>query len=68
MSGIKDAKSLVYSVALKNGELQTGVDLQIAEFGKGKIILSTLNFEGLETYSLTNSVYAKIVKLSTEPS
>jgi hypothetical protein len=68
MSGIKDAKSLVYSVALKNGELQTGVDLQIAEFGKGKIIFSTLNFEGLETYSLTNSVYAKIVKLSTEPS
>jgi hypothetical protein len=68
MTGIKDAKSLVYSVTLKNGELQTGVDLQIAEFGNGKVILSTLNFEGLEIYALTNSVFAKIVKLSTESS
>jgi len=65
MLEIKDAKSLIYSVVLKNGELQTGVDLQIAEYGKGKIIFSSLNFEGLETYALTNSVFAKIVKLVT---
>jgi hypothetical protein len=68
MIEIKDAKSLIYSATLKNGELQTGVDLQIIEFGNGKIIFSTLNFEGLETYALTNSVFAKIVKLSTESS
>jgi hypothetical protein len=66
MLEIKDAKSLVYSVSLKNGELQTGVDLQIIPMEKGKIIFSTLNFEGLETYALTNNVFAKIVALATE--
>ncbi|MDR3001675.1 MAG: hypothetical protein LBU89_10470 [Fibromonadaceae bacterium] len=63
MQEIKEAKSLVYSVAFKNGKLQTGVDLQILPFGKGKIIFSTLNFEGLEIYALTNNVFAKIVDL-----
>ncbi len=66
MLEIKGAKSLVHSVSLKNGELQTGIDLQIMQYGKGKIIFSTLNFEGLETYALTNNVFAKIVSLVTE--
>jgi hypothetical protein len=66
MLEIKEAQSLIYSTSLKNGELQTGVDLQIIPFGKGKIIFSTLNFEGLETYALTNNVFAKIVNLVTE--
>jgi len=68
MLELKEAKSLVHSVSLKDGNLQTGVDLQFIQYGKGKIIFSTLNFEGLETYALTNSVFAKIVKLVTEPS
>ncbi|MCL2260680.1 MAG: hypothetical protein FWC15_04905 [Fibromonadales bacterium] len=63
MHEIKDANSLVYSVSIKNGELQTGVDVQIIPFGKGKIIFSTLNFEGLEAYALTNNMFAKIVNL-----
>ncbi|MCL2101880.1 MAG: hypothetical protein FWH22_09245, partial [Fibromonadales bacterium] len=66
MQEAKEAKSLVYSVALKNGKLQSGVDLQILPFGKGKIIFSTLNFEGLEIYALTNNVFAKIIELATE--
>jgi len=65
MLKIKDAQSLVHSVSIKNDELQTGVDLQIMEYGKGKIIFSTLNFEGLDTYALTNSLYVKIVDLVT---
>jgi len=60
---IKDAQSLVNSVSIKNGELHVGSDLQIMQFGKGKIVFSTLNFDGLETYALTNSVFAKVVKL-----
>ena len=66
MLKIKEAQSLAHSVSIKNGELQTGVDLQIMPHEKGKIIFSTLNFEGLDTYALTNSVFAKIIKLVTE--
>jgi hypothetical protein len=66
MFEIKNAKSLVHSVSLKDDNLQTGVDLQFMQYGKGKIVFSTLNFEGLETYVLTNSIFAKIVKLVTE--
>jgi hypothetical protein len=62
---LKNAKCLVNSVSIKNGELQTGTDLQIVPFGQGKIILSTLNFDGLETYALTNGIFAKMVKLTT---
>ncbi|GBU23452.1 beta-galactosidase [Fibrobacteria bacterium R8-3-H12] len=66
MLKIKDAESFVHSVSIKNSELQTGVDLQIMPYGKGKIIFSTLNFEGLDTYALTNSLFIKIIKLATE--
>jgi hypothetical protein len=66
MLEIKNAKSLMSSVSLKEGRLQTGVDLQMMQYGKGKIIFSTLNFEGLETYALTNRLFVKIVKLATE--
>jgi hypothetical protein len=66
MSKIKDAQSFVHSVSIKNCELQTGVDLQIMPYGKGKIIFSTLNFEGLDTYALTNSLFIKIIKIVTE--
>ncbi|MCL2283359.1 MAG: hypothetical protein FWC26_08590 [Fibromonadales bacterium] len=66
MREISGAKSLVYSVSIKNSELQSGVDVQIMPFGNGKIIFSTLNFEGLETYALTNNVFAKIVELAIE--
>jgi len=67
MLKIKDAQSFVHSVSIKNDELQTGVDLQIMEYGKGKIIFSTLNlYEGLDTYALTNSLFVKIIKLVTE--
>jgi hypothetical protein len=66
MREIKGAKSLVYAVSLKNGELQTGVDLQIISLGKGKIIFSSLNLEGLETYALANNVFTKIVSVVTE--
>jgi len=67
MQELKGAKSFVHSVSLKDGNLREGVDLQFIEYGKGKLIFSSLNLiEGLETYALTNSVYAKIVKLVTE--
>ena len=65
MHEIKNAESLVHSVSIKNGELQAGVDLQVIQYGKGKIIFSTLNFEGLETYALTNRIFAKVVEIST---
>jgi hypothetical protein len=66
MLKIKDAQSFVHSVSIKNCELQAGTDLQIMQYGQGKIIFSTLNFEGLDTYALTNSVFIKIIKLVTE--
>ncbi|GHV13366.1 hypothetical protein AGMMS49938_07830 [Fibrobacterales bacterium] len=59
----KEAEVFIHSVSITDGELQTGADLQILPFGKGKIILSTLNMEGLETYALANSVFVKVVKL-----
>ena len=65
MLEIKNAKSLMHSISIKDGNLQTGVDLQIMQYGKGKIIFSTLNFEGLETYALTNRIFARIIKLVT---
>ncbi|MCL1955711.1 MAG: hypothetical protein FWF63_00180 [Fibromonadales bacterium] len=66
MSKIKDAESYVHSVSIKNCELQAGVDMQIMQYGKGKIIFSTLNFEGLDTYALTNSLFVKIIQLVAE--
>ncbi|MDR2581053.1 MAG: hypothetical protein LBC85_08680 [Fibromonadaceae bacterium] len=61
---LKNAQCLVNSISIKQGELQSGTNLQIMPFGKGKVIFSTLNFEGLETYALTNSIFAEVVKLA----
>ena len=52
------------SVSINNGEIKTGVDLQIVPFGAGKIVFNQFSvFEGLETNVLADSLFTAIVKL-----
>jgi hypothetical protein len=52
------------SVSISNGELKTGVDMQLLPFGKGKILFNQFSvFEGLETNALADALFAAIVDL-----
>lgn len=52
------------SVSLKDGELKTGVDLQMLPFGNGKIMFNQFSvFEGLETNALADALFTAIVNL-----
>lgn len=52
------------SVSVKDGEVQTGVDLQLFPFGKGKIMFNQFNvIEGLETNALADALFTAIVNL-----
>ncbi|MCQ2063961.1 MAG: beta-galactosidase [Fibrobacter sp.] len=52
------------SVSVKNGELKTGVDLQMIPFGNGKIMFNQFSiFEGLETNALADALFTAIVDL-----
>ena len=64
LNALEGADVLARSVTLSNGEVKTGVDLQILPFGKGKIIFNQFNiFEGLETNALADTLFCKIVEL-----
>ncbi|MDY3922151.1 MAG: glycoside hydrolase family 2 TIM barrel-domain containing protein [Hallerella porci] len=64
LTELPEAKVLARSVSIVNGEIKTGVDLQIIPFGKGRIVFNQLNlFEGLETNPLADRVFAKLVKM-----
>ncbi len=52
------------SVSVKNGEVKTGVDLQMLPFGAGKIMFNQFSvFEGLETNALADALFTAIVNL-----
>ena len=64
LTELPDAKVLARSVSIADGELKTGVDLQIIPFGKGRIVFNQLNlFEGLETNPLADRVFTKLVQM-----
>ena len=65
LNALEGADVLARSVTFSNGEVKTGVDLQILPFGKGKIIFNQFNvFEGLETNALADALFCKIVNLA----
>lgn len=67
LNELPEANVLARSVTIADGEIRTGVDLQIIPFGKGKIVFNQLNlFEGLETNPLADRVFAKLVKMLTK--
>ena len=52
------------SVSIKDGEVKTGVDMQMIPFGKGKIMFNQFSvFEGLETNALADALFTAIVNL-----
>ena len=52
------------SVSIKDGEIKTGIDLQMLPFGKGKIMFNQFSiFEGLETNALADSLFTAIVNM-----
>lgn len=64
LNALEGADVLARSISLSNGEIKTGVDLQILPFGKGKIIFNQFNiFEGLEMNALADALFCKIVEL-----
>ena len=67
LNELPEANVLARSVTIADGEIRTGVDLQIIPFGKGKIVFNQLNlFEGLETNPLADRVFAKLVEMLTK--
>ncbi len=67
LSELPNAQVLARSVSISNEELQTGVDLQIIPFGKGRILFNQLNlFEGLETNPLADRIFTKLVQMLTK--
>ncbi len=52
------------SVSIKDGEVKTGVDMQMIPFGAGKIMFNQFSvFEGLETNALADALFTAIVNL-----
>lgn len=52
------------SVSLKDGEVKTGVDLQLLPFGNGKIMFNQFSiFEGLETNVLADKLFTAIIEM-----
>ena len=52
------------SVSIKEGEVKTGVDMQMIPFGAGKIMFNQFSvFEGLETNALADALFTAIVNL-----
>ena len=64
LNELPDATVYARSVSLKDGEVKTGVDLQMIPFGAGKIVFNQFSvFEGLETNALADALFTAIVKL-----
>lgn len=67
LNELPNATVLARSVSINQGELRTGVDLQIIPFGKGRIVFNQLNLvEGLETNPLADRVFTKLVQMLTK--
>lgn len=67
LTELPNAQVLARSVSISDGELKTGVDLQIIPFGKGRIVFNQLNlFEGLETNPLADRVFTKLIQMLTD--
>ena len=67
LTELPNAQVLARSVTIANGELKTGVDLQIVPFGNGRLVFNQLNlFEGLETNPLADRVFTKLVQMLTK--
>jgi hypothetical protein len=63
LAPIEGAKIYARSVTLSDGELKTGVDLQVVPFGKGKLVFNQFSIiEGLETNALTDQVFEKLIE------
>ena len=64
MNKLDGAKVFAESVSIKDGEIKSGVDLQMLPFGKGKIMFNQFNiFEGLETNALADALFTAIVNI-----
>ena len=64
LNELAGAKVYARSVTLKDGEIKTGVDLQLVPFGKGQIMFNQFSvIEGLETNALSDALFTAIVNL-----
>lgn len=64
LNELPNATVFARSVSIKDGEVKTGVDLQMLPFGKGKIMFNQFSvFEGLETNALADALFTAIVGL-----
>ena len=64
LNELAGAKVYARSVTLKDGEIKTGVDLQLVPFGNGQIMFNQFSvIEGLETNALSDALFTAIVNL-----
>jgi hypothetical protein len=64
LNELAGAQVYARSVTLKDGEIKTGVDLQLVPFGNGKIMFNQFSvIEGLETNALSDALFTAIVNL-----
>jgi len=64
LNELPEATVYARSVSIRDGEVKTGVDLQMIPFGAGKIVFNQFSvFEGLETNALADTLFTAIVKL-----
>ncbi len=64
LNELPNATVYARSVSIKDGEVKTGVDLQLYPFGKGRIMFNQFSvIEGLETNALADRLFKAIVDL-----
>jgi len=64
LNELPNATVYARSASINNGELKTGVDLQMLPFGAGNIVFNQFSvFEGLETNALADALFTAIVNL-----
>ena len=64
LNELPEATVYARSVSIRDGEVKTGVDLQMIPFGAGKIVFNQFSvFEGLETNALADTLFTAIVNL-----
>jgi len=64
LSPLPNAEVYAKAVSVIDGEVKTGVDLQVIPFGKGKLVFNQFSLiEGLESNALANHVFTRLVKL-----
>lgn len=64
LSPLPGAEVYAKSISVVDGEVKTGVDLQVLPFGKGKLVFNQFSLiEGLESNAMANHVFTRLVKL-----